>query len=306
MNELPLLILAGPTAAGKSAAALRVAKTVGREVVNADSMQVYRELRILSARPGEAETGGVPHRLFGHVDAAERYSVGRYLEEARAVVADARASGRTPVVVGGTGLYLRALTKGLSAVPPVPAEVEAEGAALLAADLEGFRRDLFAHDPASADLRPTDTQRLLRAWSVAKATGRTLSDWQREEPVPGLPGPVRAVVLAPPRDALYARIERRWDAMMAAGALEEAEALHARGLPPDLPVMKALGVAPLIGRLRGELDADEADALAKRDTRRYAKRQLTWFRHQTGWPWAETEEDAVRLVLALPPAPDAR
>lgn len=293
----PVLILAGPTASGKTAAGAALARAVGGEVVNADSMQVYDGLRVLTARPTPEEAAGVPHHMFGHVDPSERYSVGRYAAEAGAVIAEVRGRGRVPVIVGGTGLYLRALTEGLAPVPDLPAGLTEEGEARWARDREGFRRAVLAADPGTATLRPADRQRHVRAWAVATATGRTLAEWQAEPAGPPPAGPFRAVVLSPPREALYRRIDARWGVMMESGAAEEVAALAQRDLPEDLPVMKALGVRPLLARLRGELSAEEADRLGRRDSRRYAKRQLTWFRGQTDWPWAATGEGASDALI---------
>ena len=291
---LPVLVLAGPTASGKSAAALRVAREKDGEVVNADALQVYGDLAVLTARPWAAEEAGVPHHLYGHVDGAVRYSAGTYAREAAGVIDGIRARGRVPVVVGGTGLYLRALTEGLSPVPPLPEAATAEAEALWA---EGaLRSALLAADPAASALAPADRQRHVRAYAVWRATGRTLTAWKSEPPLRLAQGPFRAVVLSPPREALRARIERRWSAMREAGAVAEAGRLLTRGLPPDLPVMKALGLAPLAAELRGEIGRDEADTRAVRDTQRFAKRQRTWFRGQTGWPWAEDEEGAVAAL----------
>ncbi|MBB4659209.1 tRNA (adenosine(37)-N6)-dimethylallyltransferase MiaA [Parvularcula dongshanensis] len=284
----PLLILAGPTASGKSAAAIRLAREVGGEVVNADAMQVYSDLRIVTARPSAEDEAAVPHHLYGHVDGAERYSVGRYLREAGAVIREVRGRGRVPVVTGGTGLYLLALTRGLAEVPPVPEEVTAGCLESWRADPVRFRAALMEVDPAAAVLEPADRQRHVRTMAVWRATGRTLSDWQKEERAGAVPGPHRAMVLCPPREVLYERIERRWDEMMAAGGRDEVAALLDRDLPPDLPVMKALGVPQIAAVLRGESTEAEATESAKRETRRFAKRQMTWFRGQTDWPWAET------------------
>jgi tRNA dimethylallyltransferase len=281
------VLIAGPTASGKSALALALAQELGGVVINVDSMQVYRDLRIITARPTLEEEMRVPHGLYGHIDAAENYSVGRWLADVGVALDDARGAGRVPILVGGTGLYFKALTRGLSAVPPIPAEVraavrarlETEGAAALHAEL--VRRD------ASTQIRPGDRTRIARATEVLAATGRSLSDWHREGLPPVLDGS-RAVklFLAPEREDLRARIDARFDAMLADGALDEARALGRRKLDPLLPAMKAHGVPWLLRHLAGEITLGEAADGAKNDTRRYTKRQFTWFRHQLpDWTW---------------------
>ena len=275
-----VIIVAGPTASGKSALALELAAALGGTIINADSQQIYRDLNILSARPAAAAMHWVPHRLYGFLDAAERGSVGRWRALALAEIAKAHARGSLPFLVGGTGLYLRALQHGLAAVPPIPAAIRAEAAALYD-ELGGvaFRDRLMALDPAAARLPSGDRQRLLRAWEVVRATGRPLADWQRAAPGP-VPYRFATVLMMPPREALYAACDARFAAMIAEGALNEAAVLAARGLPPDLPAMKAVGVPELLRHLRGETSLVEAVAAGQRATRRYAKRQMTWFRHQ--------------------------
>ncbi len=281
------ILIAGPTASGKSGLALALAEAVGGTIVNADSMQVYRDLRVITARPTPDEEARVPHRLYGHVDAAENYSVGRWLADVRPVLDEERSAGRVPIFTGGTGLYFKALTRGLSAVPPIPLEIretvrarlEAEGPAALHAEL--LRRD-----PGSP-IKPGDRTRIARALEVLEATGRPPSDWHRE----GLPPLIEAsgavkVFLAPERDELRRRIDARFDAMLEAGALDEVRALAARKLDPLLPAMKAHGVPWLIRCLNGELSLAQAAEGGKNDTRRYTKRQFTWARHQLpDWTW---------------------
>jgi tRNA dimethylallyltransferase len=280
-------LIAGPTASGKSALALRLAETLGGEIVNADSMQLYRDLRVLTARPAPEEEARAPHHLFGTVDAADGWSVGRWLRAAGEALAEIAARGRPAVVVGGTGLYFRALTRGLAEVPPVPAEARAQAEADFAQLGEAaFRARLAQADPAAAArIAPGDRQRLARAWEVFAATGEPLSDWQQTgEPLLSADA-WRAVALEPPREALYARCDARLEAMVAQGALAEVERLTARGLDPTLPAMKAVGVRELAAHLRGETSLAEALAAAQRETRRYAKRQLTWMRGQMAdWP----------------------
>jgi tRNA dimethylallyltransferase len=279
----PVVILAGPTASGKSALALELAAARGATIINADSQQIYRDLHILSARPDAAAMARAPHRLYGFLDAAERGSVARWRERALAEIAAAHQAGGLPLLVGGTGFYLRALERGLAAVPAIPASIRAEAAAMY--DRIGgtaFRERLAELDPAGASrLPPGDRQRLLRAWEVVQATGRPLAEWQRRSSgQPAFRFRFAIILLMPPREALYAACDHRFAAMIAAGGLDEAKALMARDLPSDLPAMKAVGVPELIRHLRGDIRLDEAVTLAQRATRRYAKRQMTWFRHQ--------------------------
>jgi tRNA dimethylallyltransferase len=244
-------------------------------------MQVYRDLAILTARPTEAEMARVPHRLYGVLDAAEVCSAARWGEMAEAEIAAAQVEGRLPVLVGGTGLYFRALLKGLAPVPEIPATVRAAARALHK-EIGGarFHAALAEKDPeAAARLHPSDTQRLVRAYEVVTATGRTLAAWQGGE-TEGALRPAAAVLLLPPRGALYAAIDRRFATMVQAGALEEVRALLARGLAADLPAMKAVGVPELARHLRGEITLDAAIALGQQASRNYAKRQVTWLRHQ--------------------------
>ncbi|HET6522817.1 MAG TPA: tRNA (adenosine(37)-N6)-dimethylallyltransferase MiaA, partial [Geminicoccaceae bacterium] len=279
-----LIVLGGPTASGKSAYALALAEALGGVVVNADSMQVYRELRVVTARPGPAEEARAPHRLYGVLRATEPCSAGRWLAMAEAAIGEAAGEGRPAVVVGGTGLYLKALLHGLAPVPDVPPAVRAEAEALHAR-LGGaaFRARLAERDPAmAARLRPSDRQRLVRAYEVVAATGRSLAAWQAEAPPrrARLPGRRVGLALTPPRAELYARIGRRLRAMIAAGGLDEVRALAALGLDPGLPLMKAVAVPELLDFVAGRTDLEGALARAATSTRRYAKRQLTWLRHQ--------------------------
>lgn len=294
----PVVVIGGPTAGGKSALALAVASALNGTVINADSIQLYRELRILSDRPPGDTVAGIPHRLYGVLDADAPRSAAAWCEMALAEVAAAQAEGRLPVVVGGTGLYLSALTRGLSPVPEVPEDVRRRVRAHLdAVGPEAVHAELAVRDPVmGARLRPTDRQRLARALEVLEATGRSLAEWQS---VPGTSPKHLAFhcfAVLPERAALHAACDARWQRMMAAGALDEARALAARGLDPRLPAMKALGLRPLLRHLAGELTLDEAGELARVETRQYAKRQTTWFRHQ--WPQAE--------ALHPPSEPSAR
>ena len=277
----PVIIVAGPTASGKSALAMALAKALDGVVVNADSMQVYHDLRILTARPSITDEATVPHRLYGYLDAAERCSAGLWRTSAIDAIATAHADGKRAIVAGGTGFYIEALTNGLSPIPDIPAEAVATARALCAdMGLAAFAAKLAASDPESAArIGSGDRQRLVRAWAVLQATGRSLSDW-RQLPAEGAPFTHRAVWLNPPRDVLYARCDARLKAMLAEGALAEVEALLARNLDPDLPAMKALGMAELSAYIRGSMPFDPALAAAQMATRRFAKRQLTWFRHR--------------------------
>jgi tRNA dimethylallyltransferase len=294
------VLIAGPTASGKSALAVFLAEQLGGIVINADAMQVYRDLRILTARPSAAEEARVPHRLFGHVDAAETYSVGRWLRDVAPVLEEAARRGVLPIVVGGTGLYLKALTGGLAAIPPIPAAIrEALRSRLADQGAGALHAELTLRDPmAAARLSAGDGVRIVRALEVVEATGRPLSAWHRA----GMPALVDAqkalkVVLSLERGTLHQRIDVRFDAMMANGALEEVQALRARRLDPLLPAMKAHGVPRLIAALNGDIPLLEAVDAAKRDTRRYTKRQLTWFRNQLpDWPWTAAA-DAERAIL---------
>ena len=295
------VLIAGPTASGKSALALALAEKLGGTVVNADSMQVYRDLRVITARPSLDEEARVPHRLYGHVDAGENYSVGRWCRDVGATLAKIAGEGRIPILVGGTGLYFKALANGLAAVPPIPAEIRAQVRGRLASEgAAALHGELIRLDPATAQrLMVNDRSRICRALEVVLATGRSLSDWHREG-MPALVDLKRAakVFLTCERKQLVARIEARFAAMLAAGALEEVRALAARKLDPLLPAMKAHGVPWLIRHLKGEISRDEAAVGSIMDTRRYAKRQLTWFRNQMkDWPWASPEE-AEKAVLS--------
>jgi tRNA dimethylallyltransferase len=280
-------LIAGPTASGKSALALRLAETTGAEIINADSMQLYADLRVLTARPNPGEETRARHHLYGVADAAEIWSVGAWLRAATKALAEIAARDRPAIVVGGTGLYFSALTQGLADVPAIPEDIRAEVRARLERlGEDAFRQALDLADPdAAARIAPGDRQRLVRAMEVATATGRSLTDWQASTTPLLARGAYRTLVLDPPRETLYARCDARLGAMAADGGLEEVAALIARGLDPELPAMKALGVRELARHLTGELTLDQALGLARQETRRYAKRQITWFRNQTPqWP----------------------
>lgn len=283
------ILIAGPTASGKSRAALDLARTHGGTVVNADSMQVYRELRVLSARPSVDDEAETPHRLYGHVPAERRYSVGHWLADVAAVLAEIQREGRVPIFVGGTGLYFKALTEGLATIPPIPDDLRAR----LHAEAEGHATDalhgrLSARDPETAGkVRPSDRVRILRALEVIEATGRSLADWRRgtaSRPLVDASAAMR-IVIDPPRPWLHQRIADRAEHMIGAGAIAEAEALGRLGLSPEMPAMKAIGVRQFLDERAGKLTLAEAIASLKTETRRYAKRQVTWFRHQMAdWP----------------------
>ena len=254
MQSNTSVLIAGPTASGKSALALELAERAGGTVINADAMQVYRDLRVLTARPAPDEEARVPHRLYGHVDVAVNFSAGAWLADAAKVLEEVRAQNRLPIFIGGSGLYFKALTRGLSAVPPIPAEIrEAVRARLDHDGVEALHAELARHDPVSAErLKPRDRTRIARALEVVEATGRSLTDWHRQGLPPLLlPGTFAALFLAPEREALYARIDARFDTMLQAGALDEVARLAARGLDPLLPAMKAHGVPALICHLKG-------------------------------------------------------
>jgi tRNA dimethylallyltransferase len=289
-----VILIAGPTASGKSALALALAEPLGGEVINADSMQVYRDLRIITARPTPAEEQRAPHRLYGYVDAAENYSTGRWCGDAAAAIEAARAAQRSAIVIGGTGLYFNALTRGLAAVPPIPEDIRKDVRARLVSEgAPALHAELAIRDPeGAARLAPGDRSRVARALEVVLATGRSLYDWHGDNK-PAIVDLARAakIFLMPEREELLKRIDARFDAMMAAGALDEVRALAARGLDPSLPAMKAHGVPWLIRYLKGEIALDEAVEGGKRDTRQYTKRQATWFRNQLPeFEWVAPQE----------------
>ncbi|MCO8019199.1 tRNA (adenosine(37)-N6)-dimethylallyltransferase MiaA [Brevundimonas diminuta] len=287
MSQPLITLIAGPTASGKSRLAMQRARETGAVVINADSQQLYADLRVLSARPSVEDEAEIPHRLYGVADAADAWSVGRWSRAVMDLLAELAAEGRAALLVGGTGLYFNALTKGLAEIPPVPvdirdavqAEFDAEGEAV-------FRRRLAQVDPAAeAAIFPADRQRLVRAFSVHRASGRALSDWKADTRPLLAPHSYDALVVEPSRERLYASCDARVDVMMAHGALDEVRALVARDLSPDLPAMKAVGVRELAAHLEGELSLEDAVAAVKQSTRNYAKRQLTWFRNQQrDWP----------------------
>jgi tRNA dimethylallyltransferase len=288
------ILIAGPTASGKSRLALRLAEQLGGIVINADSMQVYRELRVLTARPTPAEEARCPHALYGFVAGAEAYSAGRYAGDAARALAEAREAGRVPIVVGGTGLYFKVLLEGLSPVPPVDPGVRAywreQAARRPASELHAM---LAAKDPqTAARVMPTDPQRIVRALEVFESTGRSLSQWQQQpgSPVLAEADTVRLLVL-PERQAQAAAIDARFEAMLVDGALEEVRALVALGLSRELPVMRALGVGALAAHLAGDMPLEAAVASAQAESRQYAKRQRTWLRrNMIAWKAIDTQQ----------------
>lgn len=285
MSDAPVVVIAGPTASGKSGLALEVAEALTGTIVNADSMQVYDDLRILTARPSLEDEARIPHRLYGYRQAPDMASAADWARDARAAIADIQAAARRPVVVGGTGLYLRSLMEGIAEIPQTPKGVrDTARARRKTIGAEAFHQELSARDPESAArLNVADSQRVLRAWEVFEATGRALSDWHRD-PVPPTGLTFQMVVLMPAREELYANCEARFDQMLEMGALDEVKSLADRAerehLDPDLPIFKALGYPALSAHLRAEMSLTDAKSKSRQQTRNYAKRQMTWLRHQ--------------------------
>ena len=285
-----LALIAGPTASGKTALALQLAKSRDVVIINADSAQVYADLPVLSAQPTPEEQASVSHRLFGYLDGTIACSAARWATDAKNVIAEAHDSGRLPVLVGGTGLYLRTLLDGIAPIPEIDAGIRGEIRSL--AVTAAYARLLAADAGMAAALAPTDSSRIARALEVVESTGRSIAEW-RNEKAGGIGGEIalHPLVLLPPRDWLYARCDARFDAMLTVGAVEEVKSLLARGLPADSPVVRAIGVPEISAMLDGEITRDEAVTLGKIATRQYAKRQFTWFRNQSppDWPrWLET------------------
>lgn len=300
----PLALIAGPTASGKSALAIALAQRANGVVINCDASQVYADLAILSARPSREEMTQAPHRLFGHIDGAEACSAARWAAEARIEIATAHVRGQLPILVGGTGLYIRTLLDGIAPVPEIAAEVRATVRAMPVTQAHAA---LAQEDPdAAARLAPADTTRVARALEVVRSTGRTLAEWQRHK-VGGIADGIslRPLVLRPPRDWLLDRCDRRFLAMLDDGAVEEVRALIARTLNPMLPVMRAIGVREIAAWDAGEIDRDVMIARGQLATRQYAKRQYTWFSNQPPASWHRYDgemsnkitDDLVRLLL---------
>jgi tRNA dimethylallyltransferase len=279
MSNHRAILIAGPTASGKSAVALELATKLGGAIINADSMQVYSDLRILSARPSDEDQVHAPHALYGFIPATHAYSVGQWLGDVQRAITKAVDEGRMPIITGGTGLYFKALLEGLSPIPDIPEDVRQRWRGMIHETSPGdLYNILHERDPEMADkLRPSDTQRVIRALEVLDATGRSLAEWQNE---PGKPlileDQVVRVFVEPPREILYERIDARFDAMLDEGALEEVKLLGDQKLSSELPAMRALGVKSLLSFLKGDIGREEAVENAKTETRRYAKRQLTW------------------------------
>jgi tRNA dimethylallyltransferase len=301
-----LALIAGPTASGKSALALALAERAGGVLINADSAQVYADLRIISARPSEADEARVPHLLYGYADAANPCSAADWAKDARRALGEVQAAGKLPILVGGTGLYIRTLLDGIAPVPEIdPAIRKAVRSFSVAHNHAALERE----DPAAAArLRPSDSTRVARALEVVRSTGRPLAEWQKER-VGGLSGEVelRPLVLLPEREWLYRRCDERFATMMSEEGIEEVRALLGRRLNPMLPAMRAIGVREIAGFLGGSLSREEALAAGRTATRQYAKRQYTWFSRQTpaGWPRVAepVEGQAMERALALLPPP---
>jgi tRNA dimethylallyltransferase len=293
----PAILIHGPTASGKTKLAIALARKHGGEIVNADAMQCYADLNVLTARPDADELAAAPHHLFGHVDAAIRYSAGAWSKEAAARIAELRAEDKTPIIVGGTGLYLMALTEGLSDIPPTPDQHRDKARAMVETDQPGARALLLEKDPATAErIDANDRQRTSRALEVLFATGKPLSSFHGNAAPVLPPGTWAGVTLTPPRETLYACINARVDTMMRANALEEARTLWQRHLDSSVPAMRAHGMPGFAEHFEGRISLDEAVERCKRDTRRYAKRQMTWIAHQfTLWPRIPSEDLSVRV-----------
>lgn len=298
----PALLIMGPTASGKSALALAAAERIDGEIINADSMQVYRDFRILTARPSVEEEAQTPHHLYGHIDAAERYSTGRWLIDALAAVAEIRARNKTPILVGGTGLYFKALTQGLAEMPDIDPQLRA--ALIARAEREGapaLHAELAKLDPqTAARLEPNDIPRIIRALEVIETTGESITSFQANTKPALAADEWRGLALTPDRDALYASINARFAKMLEQGALDEVRAFAARNLDPTLPAKKAHGVPALSAYLRNEMTLAAATEIGQRDTRRYAKRQFTWIANQMpDWPRERTPDGRGRLDRAV-------
>lgn len=288
-----IYLIAGPTASGKSAYAIKLAKDKHGEIINADAMQVYKELQVLSARPAEREMQNIPHHLYGHVSVRERFSTGRWLKQAEDKIIDVLARDKTPILVGGTGLYFKALTDGLAQIPKISDEAKKAAQNILdkqgidALRLRAFELDTTATNKVLGD----DPQRLLRIVSVALGSQKPLSEWQKNTR-PALPKDIwKGLVILPKRDVLYQRINTRFGDMLKTGGLLEAKRIHKMDLPDDLPAMRAIGLKELLSHIRGEIDLDTAIEIAQRQTRRFAKRQYTWIRgNMKNWRWLEPDD----------------
>ena len=297
--QKPILIVAGPTASGKSGLALAAADKYNGVIINCDAMQVYRELRLITARPSSEDEAKVSHKLYGVIPAAEACSAGIWRELAVAEIKTCWRADRLPIVTGGTGLYIRALMEGLTDIPEIPREIREEVTERRdQIGPEAFRKELAKFDPVSAErLNPTDSQRMIRAYEVYLGTERSLTDWHQDAPAtPPLEANYQSIVFEPPRDELYAKCEARFDWMIDKDVLDEVRALMELNLEPSLPAMKALGVPELIAHLRDEMTLEDAVSAAKQATRRYAKRQMTWFRGQIVQKHRVNEQYSERLL----------
>ena len=300
-GEPGVWLIAGPTASGKSALALSLAVRTGAEIINADAIQLYADLDILTARPSKGDLAAAPHHLYGEVDGADGWSVGRWLRAVANLIGEIQGRGRSVILVGGTGLYFNALTRGLAEAPEIPPEARAAAQAVYDSHGEAaVRARLQILDPAAeARIMPNDRQRLVRALEVVTATGRALSAWQADTTPALAPGHWRGVVLSPLRETLYARCDRRVPLMVEVGVLDEVRRLAQRGLDPQLPVMKAVGYREFAACVAGQVALDEAIAATRQETRRYAKRQMTWFRNQTAdWPRIESLDPDAQVAQA--------
>lgn len=291
-TDIDAILITGPTASGKSALALDFAKRFGGQVVNADSMQVYDVLQVLTARPSEEEMEGIPHHLYGHVSPGNTYSTGDWLRETGDLLSRLKAQKVLPVIVGGTGLYFKALTGGLSDMPTVPEDIRTTWRGRLSEEgAEALHRELVVRDPAMAErLNPQDGQRIVRALEVFETTGQSISEFQgKAGPMLVDPAHARKFVVLPDRALLHERINRRFAGMFEQGAVEEVEALLALGLSPEIPAMKAIGVSQIAAMLKGQLSREEVIDMASAATRQYAKRQMTWFRNQMDESWERVD-----------------
>lgn len=297
-NEISAVLIAGPTASGKSDIGLALAERLNGTIINADAMQVYDILRVLTARPSAEDEARVPHRLYGTVHPSVAWSVADWADAATGAAFDAVAEGRLPIFLGGTGLYLSVLSEGITPMPDIPADIRAEVRAM---DLDALFQAVEAADPRLAKrVGPTDPQRLMRALEVFQASGEPLSDWQARPKERPFEGRFARIVIEPDRDFVYDRIERRFDTMMAEGAMAEVEALAALDLSPDLPAMRALGVPDLLRVHRGETSLEDAIREIKTKTRRFAKRQLTWYRNQMiAWNRVHTQDMETQIVKSF-------
>lgn len=307
MPHYDMICLAGPTASGKSGLAVAIAQQCNGAIINTDSMQVYAGIPIISAAPDETEQNGVPHYLFGQIDPAQRYSQADWLKAATDAVASIRANGQIPILVGGTGFYFKAATEGIVPMPDISSDVKVQAQAMLnEAGNQGLHARLAEIDPdLAARLEPGDSQRVLRGMEIWLASHIPLSKWQKGVAKGRLLGRPLSVYLRPPRDVLYRKINSRFEQMVEHGAIDEISALHARKLDETLPAMKAVGVRPILDMLKNIINKEKAIELAQRDSRRYAKRQFTWFDHQYNadvvidyFPEDEHKERAIHTVLS--------